>query len=156
MFNRKLWFVINCMGLSLVLFGTAKADYPKKCPEVKELAKTFIEMEFHGRRSPEHHSCLKKVKSTAVWVRPEQVDEAMKKAPKVSHWVDSLKDLKVGKVSKTKVNERYKVEFSYKVAKQTIEDFIILETYEGTMKKMVGCAAIVQAPQKLSLLTTCK
>lgn len=152
MFNRKLQL------LTLIIMFTVPsfAGYPKKCPEVKELAKIFIEMELHGRRSPQHHSCLKKVKSDAVWVRPEQNDESMNKPPKITHWVDSLKSLEIGEVSKTEVNERFKIKFSYKVGKKTIQDSLILETYEGNMKKMVGCAAIVKPPESMSLLKSCQ
>ena len=155
MLNRKL----RLLGFTVILAFSSSAPnagYPKKCPEVKELAKVFVEMEFHGRRSPEHQSCLKKVKSEAVWVRPEQNDEAMNKAPKVSRWVDSLETLKIDKVAKTEVNERFKVEFSYKDGKKDVKDSLILETYEGTMKKMVGCAAIVEPPKELALLKSCK
>jgi hypothetical protein len=155
MHNRKL----RILGLATtLLIGCANisAGYPKKCPSVKELAKTFVQMEFHGRRSPKHESCLKKVKSEAVWVRPEQNDEAMNKAPKVSRWVDSLDSLKIDKVAKTEVNERFKVEFSYKDGKKDVKDSLILETYEGTMKKMVGCAAIVEPPKELALLKSCQ
>lgn len=152
MFNRKLSFIV----ISLLFSHLSLADYPEKCPEVKVLAQTLIEMEFHGRRTPTYHDCLKKVKSTDLWVRPEQNDESMNKEPKVDHWIENLNNLKVTSVTPTKINERYEAKYTYSVGKRSITDSIILETYLGNMKKMVGCAAIVEAPKTLTLLKSCQ
>lgn len=152
MLNRKLSVIISFLLLSKLTM----AGYPEKCPDVGTLAKGLLEIEFHGRRSSEYQQCLKKLKNDSLWVRPEQNDEALNKAPKVDYWLSSIDSLKVTKVEPTKINERYKVLFSYKVDKSVIEDSFILETYEGTMKKMVGCAAIVTAPKNMTLLKSCK
>jgi len=152
MFNKKLQLLIL-----FSLCSSAFAGYPKKCPTPKELAQTLLKMEFHGRRSHQHSSCLKKVKDKAIWVRPEQNDEGLTKPNKIFAWLEDYSSVKIISVKETDYPERYEVKFTYKlggIAAQ--EDKMIIETFEGNTKKLAGCAEIVTPPKDLVLVKACK
>lgn len=150
MLKRKLSVIIWMLSSSSIY------AFPKVCPTPKEIAKSLLLLEVHGRRLPEYSSCLKNVKSDLVLVRPEQNDEAMEKPPKVKSWVKSFKDISIEKVDRTSISERYQVSFSYPVNGKNVSDSMIIETYEGSMKKLVGCGAISEAPKEVVLLEVCR
>ncbi len=156
MYIRKLWFLIAILMLGSLSIKKVYADNKKNCPSVRDLAKTLILMELHGRRAPKYYSCLKKVQSKYLWVRPEQNDEALNVQDKIDYWVDSIDDLNLTHVSKMKVSERYKINYSYKVNNKMIEDDIVIETHKGNLRKLVGCASIVSPPKNLAILKNCK
>lgn len=155
MFDRKLRVLVTVFFFFLSYTANCKS-YPKKCPDVKTLAKELVMTEFYGRRSSEYNKCLKKLKVNSFWKRPMQVDDSSYKFPKILHWIEDKDSIKILKVSAKEISERFLVQFSYKVGNKIKKDSLVFEVYQGQMKKMVGCGAIVTPPKKLSLLKECK
>ncbi len=150
MYIHKLQYVIL-----LLISTTVFAAPPEKCPDVNQLAQMLLKMEFHGRRSYAHNSCLKKVKSKAVVVRPEQRDEGLSKPREIKGWIKDFKLVKIEKIKKIDFPERYLVIFSYYLNKKKQFDQMEIQTFDGTIKKIAGCAAIVTPPKNLILTKEC-
>lgn len=140
------------LALALVTAGANAHAFVNPCPAKEKLAAELLELELAGRRYPSFaDSCVNKLKSKAIWVRHDPVDDPAYTFPKDPKVVSRKDKVRVTSVKKSSFPDRWVVTFQWN--KKT--DSFVMETFAGALAKSAGCAAVATPPKGFYVYADC-